>query len=115
MQEKGDEAYKTQNFKEALQSYNDALDIDEKNIDALASRAATYIEMENFALAHQDSEKLLMLNANHPQVGCVYNVCKIEIILQNLKIRLGNKYRFMIFVVGPLLVGCNIRTAEKVS
>ena len=113
MQEKGNEAYKTQNFKEALESYNDALDIDEKNIDALASRAATYIEMENFALAHKDTEKLLMLNPNHPQVGCIYIVCKIEIILQNVNIRLGNKY--MIFILGSLLVGCNIRTAGKVS
>ena len=69
MQEKGNDAYKSQNFKEALQNYNDALDIDEQSTDALASRAATYIEMEKFALAHQDAEKLLSLKCNHPQVS----------------------------------------------
>ena len=68
LQEKGDNAYENRNFTEALQSFSDALDIDENNVDALASRAATKIEMENFAEAHEDIDKLLSLNPYHPQV-----------------------------------------------
>ena len=37
-------------------------------MDALASRAATKIEMENFVEAHEDVDKLLSLNPYHPQV-----------------------------------------------
>ena len=76
LQEKGDNAYGCQNFNEALENYNDALDIDEDNTEALASRAATKIEMRNFPEAHEDIKKLLSINPLHPQVLNTFHLVK---------------------------------------
>ena len=68
LQKKGDKAFHGKNFSEALVCYNDALEIDENNVGALASRAAVFIEMENYILAQQDAEKILSVSPRQSQV-----------------------------------------------
>ena len=76
LQKCGDKAFEKKNYTEALRHYNEALEIDEANSDALGSRAAVYLEMSNYVLAQQDVEKLLLLQPHHPQVDMAYQTFK---------------------------------------
>ena len=66
--EYGEKAFRLKAFADALHCYNEALDIDENNVDSLAGRAAVYIETHKFVLAQQDADRLLALDPNFTQV-----------------------------------------------
>jgi cytochrome c-type biogenesis protein CcmH/NrfG len=55
-------------LKEALQHYDDALDIDDDNVTSLAGKATALLEMAEVDMAKQTISKLLSLDASNIQV-----------------------------------------------
>ena len=69
----GNKALETENFEEALHCYDDALEIDENNIDCLCGRAEVYLYLGKYALAQVDAERVLAIIPRHSEVsnsGC---------------------------------------------
>lgn len=65
--EKGHKALKVKNFHEAIQFYNEALEIDERNVDVLLAHATACIEMGDFITAQRDTEFLISYDSSYPQ------------------------------------------------
>lgn len=68
LQERGHKAMKIHNYDEAIRLYNEALEIDDQNVDALIARANAYMVMEDFINAQKDAESLIAIQQDKPQV-----------------------------------------------
>lgn len=55
-------------YGEATKLYNEALEIDDRNVDVLMARTAAYLEMGDFIRALQDTEQMVAIEADNPEV-----------------------------------------------
>ncbi len=101
------------NYSEALQCYNDALEIDDNNKESLASRAAVYIEMNNFMLSQQDAEQLLSISPQHPQV-CI-SICWSVLKIQKSDIYCYKCILSFILNILRYTILCSVSMATKCS
>ena len=62
LQSLGEKALVTHRHADALKCYNDAVEIEENNIDSLYGRANVFIKMGNYILAQHDADKVIMLD-----------------------------------------------------
>lgn len=65
----GIQAAKTSDFSGALQCYNEALEIDSKDVEVLQARALVYLQQGKTAEALADAEAVLALDPNSSKVS----------------------------------------------
>ena len=75
LRERGDKSLEVQNYKEAIRYYNEALEIDEQNVDVLLARAVALIEMGDYIGAQRDTEMLVSQDSDNHKV-CLFACCK---------------------------------------
>lgn len=59
---KGNEAYKVKDYKQAIDKYNSALELDESDAEALGNRAAAHMQLKEWTNAENDCSFALRLN-----------------------------------------------------
>ena len=83
LQRRGDDAFDAKLFQRAVQYYSDALDLDERNVEILGSRAAAYMEVGDGLLALRDAKRLSTLKPTNPQVTIHSN--ENQFVVRHLK------------------------------
>ncbi|XP_060081998.1 tetratricopeptide repeat protein 28-like [Ylistrum balloti] len=68
LKERGDEAMHIHDYGEAIKLYNEALEIDDKNVDVLMARTAAYLEEGDFIKALRDTEQMILIEADNPEI-----------------------------------------------
>ncbi|XP_069120674.1 tetratricopeptide repeat protein 28-like isoform X2 [Argopecten irradians] len=68
LKERGDEAMHIHDYGEAVKLYNEALEIDDKNVEVLMARTAAYLEEGDFIRALRDTEQMILIEADNPEV-----------------------------------------------
>ena len=61
MRLKGNDCMKSRDFKEAIEYYNNSLNLDPTEASTFANRAQAYIKLKNFPKCIEDSNKALEL------------------------------------------------------
>lgn len=66
----GDQAVLLQDFPVAIKRYNEALEIDEKNMEVLFARTKAFLDMGDNSSALKDAENAISIEPENPEVGC---------------------------------------------
>jgi tetratricopeptide (TPR) repeat protein len=69
----GDQAVKLQDYGVAIKRYNEALEIDDKNMEVLFARTKAYLDMGDNPQALKDAENSINIEPDNPEV-CMF-VC----------------------------------------
>ena len=69
LQSLGDKALVTHRLTDALKCYNDAVEIDEDNIESLYGRANIFVKIGKYILAQHDADKVIMLDPDNFRVS----------------------------------------------
>ncbi|XP_061183714.1 tetratricopeptide repeat protein 28-like isoform X2 [Saccostrea echinata] len=62
--EMGNKAMQIRDFNEAIKHYDEALEIDDKNVEVLNARILAFIEMKDYKRAHKDAEYWISLDSD---------------------------------------------------
>jgi tetratricopeptide (TPR) repeat protein len=111
----GNKAMQIKDYKDAIKHYDEALEIDDKNVEVLNARILAFIEMKDFKMAHKDAEYWVSLDSDSAEV-------KRQITLMYVKriIQLGWVFFFggmqilqicMEFHIRQLTINCLLPTA----
>ena len=64
----GDQAVKLQDYGVAIKRYNEALEIDDKNMEVLFARTKAYLDMGDNPQALKDAENSINIEPDNPEV-----------------------------------------------
>lgn len=70
LKDRGDEALHIHDYKEAIAFYNEALEIDDRNVDVLIGRTTAFLEQGEYIKALKDTELMVSIDPENPEV-CV--------------------------------------------
>lgn len=64
----GDQAMQLQDFTVAIKRYNEALEIDDKNMEVLFARTKAFLDMGDNSMALKDAENSINIEPDNPEV-----------------------------------------------
>lgn len=69
----GNKAMQIRDYTEAIKHYDEALEIDDKNVEVLNARILAFVEMKDFKMALKDTEYWISLDSDCAEVFEVNN------------------------------------------
>ncbi|KAJ8300636.1 hypothetical protein KUTeg_022155 [Tegillarca granosa] len=79
LRERGDKAMRISDYDAAIKHYNEALEIDDKNVEVLLARTTAFLEMKEYKKAQKDIDTLLSVEPDNPQVYKLQGLAKQSI------------------------------------
>ena len=64
----GNKAMQIRDYTEAIKHYDEALEIDDKNVEVLNARILAFVEMKDFKMALKDTEYWISLDSDCTEV-----------------------------------------------
>lgn len=81
----GNKAMQIKDYKDAIKHYDEALEIDDKNVEVLNARILAFIEMKDFKMAHKDAEYWVSLDSDSAEVKAKRSSCLQSIEMYTLR------------------------------
>lgn len=66
--EMGNKAMQIRDYNEAIKHYDEALEIDDRNVEVLNARLLAFLEMKDFQMALKDAEYWISLDSDSAEV-----------------------------------------------
>ncbi|XP_071154491.1 tetratricopeptide repeat protein 28-like isoform X2 [Mytilus edulis] len=79
LREMGDQAMQLQDFTVAIKRYNEALEIDDKNMEVLFARTKAFLDMGDNSMALKDAENSINIEPDNPEAYRLYGLTLCQV------------------------------------